>query len=159
MPDAMIMRLRHRLIGSLAGLGLLAVLGCGGDGLPRRYPVSGRVTYQGKPVPKGEVTFSPTRDNGRTAAGNIQGDGSYRLTTMNPGDGALPGRYRVSVTAVAVDFSEVETTKGGPPLSEEAEEILPRIHYAPSRYENPDTSGLTAEVKPQSNTINFVLRD
>ena len=60
-------------------------------------PVSGKVTYKGKPVPKGTITFHS--DGGRMATGEIQEDGSYSLTTARPGDGAVAGHHRVSIVA------------------------------------------------------------
>jgi len=66
------------------------VLGCGSDGLGRRYPVTGRVTYRERPVKSGTITFIPSNNVGRVAAGTIA-DGDYRLTTLSPGDGVSPG--------------------------------------------------------------------
>jgi hypothetical protein len=40
----------------LAALG--ALLGCGDSG-PTRYRVSGKATFEGKPIPYGEVLFTP----------------------------------------------------------------------------------------------------
>ena len=38
----------------------LLVLGCGDDEFSKRYPVTGTVTYNGKPVEKAQITFNPT---------------------------------------------------------------------------------------------------
>ena len=69
----------------VAVLCLLAA-GCGGPSRPETVPVSGRVTYQGKPVPMGQIMFYP--DQGRPATGAIDADGNYRLTTFTTADGA-----------------------------------------------------------------------
>jgi hypothetical protein len=61
-----------------------------------RYAVSGKVIYKGAPVKKGAINFVPTKPEGRGAAGQIA-DGYYSLTTLNPGDGAIPGKYKVMV--------------------------------------------------------------
>src|SRR5262249_15205348 len=98
-PPMIRIRFGHNTPIALAGLGLLLVSGCGDDGLPRRYPVSGDVTYNDKPVAQGIVNFIPQGDKGRAASGTIV-DGRYELTTLAPGDGAIPGNYRVIVTAV-----------------------------------------------------------
>src|SRR4051812_47562957 len=80
---------------------LASVSGCGADdGIGQRYSVRGKVTYKGEPVTKGTVGFVPMDSSGRAAIGEIQPDGSYTLTTLIPLDGALPGKYRVSVSAV-----------------------------------------------------------
>jgi hypothetical protein len=57
--------------------------------------VTGRVTYQGKPLPEGNVMFVP--DNGFAAAGGINPDGTYRLLTKKPFDGATVGHHKVCV--------------------------------------------------------------
>src|SRR5205823_12586516 len=54
-----------------------ALAGCGGGG-PKTALVRGTVTYKGKPVPNGTVTFIPA--SGHHATGDIRPDGSYTLT-------------------------------------------------------------------------------
>ena len=41
-------------------------------------------------MPKGTVTF--LSDGGQVATGEIQPDGTYKLSTFAEGDGALPGQ-------------------------------------------------------------------
>ena len=79
----------------LAG-GLLASCGCG-PGRPATTRVSGRVTYQGKPVTEGRIVFQP--EHGRPAMGTLDADGRYTLTTFDAGDGALLGHHRVTIDA------------------------------------------------------------
>src|SRR4051794_9371353 len=82
--------------GPLLAIALLSLspLACGSSGLSS---VSGKVTYQGKPVPLGTITFIPNTPGARNATGVIGSDGSYRLQTENPGDGAAPGDYKVTI--------------------------------------------------------------
>ena len=73
--------------------------GCGPAGrgtLPSLIPVKGKVTYKGKPLTEGRITFLP--DYGREAHGEIQPDGTFVLTTDKDGDGAVAGEHRVSIT-------------------------------------------------------------
>ena len=56
----------------LGGLGLLLAWGCGDDGLPKRYRVHGEVTYNGKPLPQGNINFIPQDAAGRAASGTIE---------------------------------------------------------------------------------------
>ncbi len=140
----------HRLIFTFASsIAALAILsGCGSSG-PEMAWVGGKVTYKGQPVPRGLVSFQTTAADGRNATGMIQPDGSYELQTEKPGDGALLGNYRVSISA------------------REEEEILMYIpkkpvkpkRLIPEKYENPATSNLTAAVVSGSNTHNFELTD
>src|SRR4051812_27828313 len=78
---------------------LLAALGCSSDdGVGKRYSVSGNVTYQGKPLAKGTIGFQPENQAERGASGEIV-DGAYTLSTQTPGDGAFPGKYKVSIAS------------------------------------------------------------
>src|SRR5262249_20719765 len=124
-----------------------------------RYRVSGKVTYRGEPVTKGSVTFTPMdQGSGRTATGELQSDGSYTLTTATPGDGALPGKYRVSISAVEIDRS---VTKGKPGGMYRVDVLAkaPRKDLVPPKYGDPNTSTLAAEVKAEPNTFHFDLSD
>jgi hypothetical protein len=89
---------------------LLAVVltGCGGKGTS---PVQGVVTLEGTPVAGATVLFMPVgQDEGRPASGFTQSDGTFRLTTYRPNDGALSGQYRVLIqkTEAAKDRGAAE---------------------------------------------------
>ena len=153
---------RHGLAFILAPVLLLMAGGCGDDsGLPTRYAVSGTVNYNGAPVEKGKIDFVPTSPDGRAASGDIE-NGSYKLTTLNPNDGALPGSYKVTISSVDIDTTKLqEIAKGGQfhhdkafaKANKEAKNLVP------SKYNLADTSGLTADVKASSNSIPFDLKD
>jgi len=131
---------------------LLPYAGCG-KGRPATMQVSGRVTYQGQPVPEGSIMFHP--EKGRPALGSIGPDGSYTLTTFDQGDGAAPGKYRVTIDARAAAAnaprSFQEELGGNSPTS------IGVKWLAPEKYSRLETSNLTAEVKPGQNVINFDL--
>jgi len=57
---------------------LLVLAGCGSG--VSRYDLQGSVTYQGKPVPAGEVTFSPDTSKGNSGPGAFARikDGKYQ---------------------------------------------------------------------------------
>jgi len=84
----------------LAGIGLLvAVLGCSTE---RSAPVSGRVTFDGKPLAGAHVTFQPLADGSADPGGGsyaVTGaDGSYSLQLVQgPGAGAVVGKHRVEI--------------------------------------------------------------
>jgi len=154
---------------ALAGsaLGLLLVVGCGDTtGLAKRYAVTGNVSYQGKPLEKGTINFIPAKaDAGRPATGDIV-NGYYSLTTADKDDGALPGSYKVTVASVVMDPEAEaklkEFSKGGQSrLGPETKGIMKGAIKSsiPSKFSLADTSGLTAEVKEQSNKIDFNLPD
>jgi len=149
--------------------GFVAVIcwGCGDDsGLAKRYPVSGTVTFKDQPVEKGRIDFIPEKaGEGRAAGGDIL-KGSYSLTTATPNDGALPGSYKVTITAVTIDPAAQEKLKefsqgGQSRLGPESAKIMKGAvtNTLPAKFRLPETSGLTAKVEERSNTIDFPLKD
>jgi hypothetical protein len=144
-------------------MGLVMVLGCGDDsGLGKRHPVTGTVKYNGEPVAKGTITFTPTSAEGRAAGGDIV-EGRYSLSTTGaPNDGALAGSYKVSITALETDTKEMQAVAKGGQFHHDAayaKSVKSAKKLVPSKYNIPDTSNLTAEVKPQANTLDFDLKD
>jgi hypothetical protein len=152
-------RIGWRSAAVLAGVALLVVFGCGtDDGLGKRYPVSGTVNYKGQPLASGTISFIPDNPELRPANGMIE-EGSYSLTTLTEGDGAMPGTYRVSIIAKEAKPLGTSPTGGAP--SQKAAFLANKKAKSliPSKYANPDTSNLKAEVKAQSNTFPFELVD
>jgi len=154
----------------LTGAALSSLSGCGDDGLARRYSVSGKVSYKGEPVQKGKISFSPEDSTGRGASGDIV-DGSYSLTTQDPGDGALPGKYKVVVDSRQIDEAllKSETEKFAAKRKIEGLKVIPQEvqgkvlsqakSLTPLKYLSPQSSPLSVEVKAESNTINITLED
>jgi hypothetical protein len=149
---------------SFIAVSLISLPGCGDDGFGKRYPVSGTIKYKGEPVVKGSVTFTPTESaNGRTASGELSADGGYTLTTASSNDGALPGKYYVTIVSMEVDTSKVNATvaaKGGAGRQDEiakATKVAKRL--VPAKYSIPSTSKLEATVEEKQNTFDFDLTD
>jgi hypothetical protein len=121
------------------GLALLAVaifcVGCSRG--PATAKVSGTVTLDGKPLAFGSVMFQGVA-GGQPAAGNIQPDGTFELTTFNPGDGALVGSHRVRVVCYS---SQDPANKALGPMGDSLGKLL-----IPERYTSLGASGLTADV-------------
>jgi hypothetical protein len=83
---------------------LAAMVGCGGpSGAPDEakamvVPVSGKLlTASGAPVANAWVVFNPKEIPGHEANAPTSADGSFRLSTFGKEDGAIPGRYVVTV--------------------------------------------------------------
>jgi hypothetical protein len=160
---------RTRLVGSAFSLILLAATlpGCSDDGLGKRYKVTGKVTYNGAPVDHGLICFiSGDQAAGRSCTGTID-KGYYTLQTQEPGDGAFPGDYSVTVTSKTPDMEAAATKakqKGNtaaytPPdftvaAYKKAPDEVPK-KYGIVSTENP----LKAKVEAKSNEINFELKD
>lgn len=110
-----------------------AALGCGGRGT--LHPVRGHVqAADGRRATFGTVEFMAD-PGGQIATGAIQPDGSFRLSTIRDGDGAVAGRHRVIIVQV-IDTEHL-------PL-EQHRHVLD-VHPRHARYE---TSGLAVDVEP-----------
>ena len=160
----------------LAASVILVITSCGGtdDGLGRRFPVSGKVTYNGKPLEKGAISFVPDDPKGVGASGAIE-NGSYALSTGGNNDGARAGKYKVTITAkedsTAKAKAEFEKANRGLKNAAGTEDLgyIPKQFMTkaaeeaksliPAGYGDVRTTTLTAEVKEQSNTIDFKLSD
>lgn len=86
----------------VASVGLVVMLaGCGKAPVPL-YPVSGKIMYEGKPLPKGTVCFIPDSTKGNLhpqfGISTIAPDGTYTAKTYT-NEGVQPGWYRVKVLA------------------------------------------------------------
>jgi hypothetical protein len=158
---------RLRLV-VLAVAGALVITSCGtDDGLGRRYAVSGTVTYNGKPLEKGVISFVPDDPKNVGATGTIE-NGSYALSTGGENDGARAGKYKVTIAAKEDSYAKAKAdfakeTKGFDPG------YLPGRYVAsaeakaksliPAGYGDIRTTTLTAEVQEKSNSIDFKLSD
>ena len=137
----------HPLSSILAVCVCLLVAGCGPDGA--LAPVQGKVFYQGKPLPRGTIVFTPDANRGCTgplASAEIQPDGSFALHT-DKAEGAIPGWHRVTVLAVEP-----------PPKDGSGFRFVVPRSLLPEKYRDPIQSGLACEVQPgKVNGINFNL--
>ncbi|SIO57060.1 hypothetical protein SAMN05444166_5338 [Singulisphaera sp. GP187] len=149
---------------------IVMVPGCGDDGgLAARYPVTGKVTYKGEPIKKAVINFVPNDPNGHPAGGTVE-DGHFELTTLNPNDGALPGKYKVTIDdrqldadAMRSEADAVAKKKGvtytAIPQELQANALKSLKSTLPGKYQISSTSDLEVEVKAQSNTIGLELKD
>lgn len=119
---------------------MLAIVGCG-DGrvkLPTA-PVTGTVTYQGKPLSSGNIAFF--HPSGQAAGAKLEADGTFKLS-------AFQGSNKIAIECNE-PASDTGRRMGKRPKS-----------LIPERYVNYTTSGLTLEVKPgEKNTAEFTLTD
>src|SRR3954464_4903867 len=93
-----------------------AIPGCNHSSL-ELAPVHGKVTIDNQPLFQGKVMFAPVAKGndvnpGKPAWGNIQSDGTYRLTTYKNDDGAVVGEHWVTIMN-----SEEKLPKGVPEFS------------------------------------------
>ncbi len=150
---AYLANIRWLLLASLVAQ--VGLAGCGsGDGLSR-YPISGLVKFDGKPLDKGMIQFFPTATataGPAIVAGATIAGGQYAIPTA---EGLVPGPYKVMISSEGGDekaapgeSSEEGAMPGLGPLH--APELIPAEYNAKSE--------LTATVKEEGpNEFNFDL--
>ena len=124
-----------------------AILGCGSSETPLA-PVTGVVTYQGEPLPRGTIVFTPDTSRGTRgpiALGKIEADGKYTLYTKND-PGAVSGWHVITIVAVEEPMNASLNNAARPRM------------LLPQKYQSPSSSGLVREVKTnEPNIIDFEL--
>jgi len=144
----------------------IVAAGCGSQarkGADPVYPVSGVITYGGKPVAGADVTFFCAEKN-RSAFGKTNDKGEYKLTTFTANDGAVAGQHVVTVmkletSAESAPAAATESKAYVPPALGESTEPKPPKSELPEQYANQATSGLTATIKSDGpNQVNLDLK-
>jgi hypothetical protein len=103
------------------------------------------VVVAGKALADATVVFTPIR--GRSASGQTNKEGRFKLGTYLPGDGAIVGLHHVAVVAREPGKKNLP----GVPLGE-----VPGRSWIPEKYGNTATSGLKFEVLPDAEN-NFLI--
>jgi hypothetical protein len=139
-------------------LRLLLILAVGllftacGSGLPQTIPVSGHVTFDGKPPPAaGSILFLPVEAAEgfplRPATGAFDAAGQFKAKTFEPGDGLMPGKYAMSIEC----WDTPPNMTGNPGKS-----------HVPKKYQSPQTSGfnldITKDMRRQVVNLDIVTR-
>ena len=141
--------LKYNLLLALAAA--FFFVGCGANG-QRTAPVSGTVTYKGKSLPGAIVSFAPEDPSGRIAMGIADSSGQFKLGTLSTDDGAIVGKYKVTVIARGPDRPAKPGEGSGMPG-----ETVPGDPLIPAKYFSPESSGLVQEVKSGRNTVELKL--
>jgi hypothetical protein len=118
---------------------LLLLAGCGGE----LIPVTGSVTFGGRPLPSGTVGFHGT-SQGTTGYGNVA-NGRYAAKTGNR-FGLKPGLYRVTLMA-----------HGDPPPGGVSEMPTAPPLLTPPKYASPETSPLSFDVRPGRGAFDIAI--
>ena len=131
-----------QLTAFLCSFAILA--GCDNSG---RYSLEGKVTFDGEPVEKGYVQFSPLPGTSGPTSGADVKDGIYEVASSR---GLFKGSYRVNVQAwkrskkISIDPVTGEKFKGG-----DLKQILPPKYN--------DDSDLEIEIGGAQRTFDFNL--
>ena len=127
------------------------VADCGESHDPRgvRYPVTGTVTLDGKPLSGVQIVFLYEGKNGAMNAVRTIADGSFSLSEI---DGPLAGNWRVEIVAQMKDLEEFEAACDG----DVNKEVDTTVVAIPHRYNT--KSELTAETKSEGeNKLEYQL--
>lgn len=153
--------MRLAFCSSVIALAVVVAVGCSkvndkwSAARPKVSPGGGIVNYKGKPVEGATLVFSP--ENGTHAAtGVTDANGRFKLSTFNPGDGAVAGKYQVTVTKVEMPPQTAAPASHDEPTPAKA----PPKFLVPEKYSKPEASDLTAEVTDGGkNEYTFELKD
>jgi|SRR5579872_620254 len=149
---------RSRCARTVMGLVAMAgLLGCSStgpsrntEGLEDLQPVSGSVSFEGKPTPGAIVMFFRADDlnaKGVRVAGVVDDDGFFEMTT-GVADGMLPG------VKEGTYFATITWTKRVDPDDKDSD----TIDLLPEKYNAPTTANLKVEIKAGENALEpFVL--
>ena len=139
------MHVDNRLTLACGLVGWLILSGCSEGGL-HPVPVRGTVQYKGQALTNGLVAFVPVDPaQGTAARGVIGGDGRFKLTTFEKGDGAFPGEY--NVTVFSHEVAEDPYFFG----------VMPSV--IPERYNQATTSGLVQTVPGKATVVELHLEE
>jgi hypothetical protein len=152
----------------------LAALAVALGGCARTASVSGRVTFNGKPLPMGRITFLGS--DGRASDPGTIDEGRYEVTNAPRGECRIKieTQYLVQMTAMMAGMSgrggrsgaadrgrQQFAEKMGQFQSEDRKKLQETVASAyveiPTKYEDPDKSGLTFTVALSGNVCNLDL--
>ncbi|QDT52436.1 hypothetical protein Pan44_04470 [Caulifigura coniformis] len=129
----------------LAMTGMVAASGCGSGYPGGAVPVSGVVTLNGVRLDQGTVCFHDA--TGMTVAIGMVENGSYEMSRTESQKGVIPGSYKVSVMSW-IEFPGMTMPNGS---------VSKGLSRVPQKYVAADTSGLTADVGEDGETIDFAV--
>jgi hypothetical protein len=125
-----------------------------------------QVTLDGKPLEGASVTLIGSGESrNRPATGISDTGGNVRFTTFEPGDGALPGEYKVLISKMPASLSE-EFANFDPKNPEDVARMQARersaiVAYTPSAlprlYLDAAKTPLTCTVPPDEEPVVFEL--
>jgi hypothetical protein len=124
---------------------VVVAAGCGNDGGLSRVEVSGAVSYDGKPVEKGQIRFLPMQ--GTSGPATIDPINGGRYTTSNTG-GVPVGSHRVEITGYdPVEYANAPTGPGSPPVRQRL----------PEKYNRKSELSVTLDANSDDSPLDFNL--
>jgi hypothetical protein len=137
-----------RLYALLCAFGALVLAGCSDSNRPvfqQTFAVKGKVvTASGAPLTGGRIELHPENSEAPEARGMIKTDGTFVLGTYKVNDGVAAGRYKVTIDPVVYNKAGNLQPNKSLPIAK--------------RYADPEKSGLTLEVKGDTNDVVWKLQ-
>lgn len=133
-------------------LGFCVLVGCKSDAGPLT-PVSGNITFDGKPLAGARVLFIPVGDTlGHGGSGVTRDDGGYEIIAIrnNNRKGLLPGAYKVTL-------SRVLRGDGSPLPPDVPQQGSDAVETIPEQYCKRDLTPFSATITADAKTFDFVL--
>jgi hypothetical protein len=138
---------------------LLPLMGCSSAGT-----VTGKVTFQGKPLPAGTVIFVPEKGGGAFRSEIFNGDykvekvpsGPVKIAVTTPSSSTPPMDYIMKMRPPAEVLQKVAPGKSPEDFTKQPP---PQTEPIPKKFSDPDTSGLTYTVKGGSQVFDINLPD
>ncbi len=112
----------------------------------QRFPLTGKVTYDGEPVDLGSISFLPLGGDKQRVSGGEITDGAYSVPEA---DGANAGKYRVEIHWMKKTGKQHFEMDLQMMVDNRKEALPPRFHK---------DSELTAEVSDKQTTFDFDLK-
>jgi hypothetical protein len=143
-----------RITSGILSIALAQVLAAGCSNSHGTVGVSGIVTYKNQSIDGATIVFHPkgNAQAAKPAQGKSGSGGRFAVSTYFGPDeqpaGALPGDYTVTVTKIDEPQGAFDPHKDPPPKN-----------HLPTKYSTPQTSPLSATVKPGGNRLKLELTD
>ncbi|PQO47577.1 hypothetical protein [Blastopirellula marina] len=137
---------------SLLVIVAVSMMGLGCSSERKMGHVEGEVTFEGKPLAYGTISFEVV--GAGFAHGEIQDGKLINVTTLEPRDGVPIGHASVAIRAME-ELAPAKAKKQNDTNSVDL--MVASKNLVPDRYANPTTSGLSAEIEPGDNFLKFEL--
>jgi hypothetical protein len=126
----------------------LVFIGCGGRNYAgdQRYPLTGKVTYDGQDVDAGTISFLPMGGDKQRVSGGVIEEGAYSVPEA---DGANAGKYRVEIRWAKKTGKQHYDGELQMKVDDRQEGLPPKFHKQ---------SDLTADVSSEQTNFDFHLK-
>jgi hypothetical protein len=155
----------RQLIGGLAGIGLIVLVGCTGG--PTAVEAKGVLTWEdGKPIAGANIRLVPKEKGSTEVIGSTDKDGAFSLNTLAGKPGCPKGEYTVVVTQTE-GGGEMPPMAGGQMTQEEMAKLMQAFKdkqktapksEIPAMYGDAAKSPLTLKIDGANSKIELKLK-